>query len=146
MSEENKAILRRLFDEVWNGRNLNAIPEIYSPDFVAHYPPPVDFGEGLEGLRATLDLVWGAFPDYHEEVHQMVAEGDYVSAWYTITGTHEGQFGPAEPTGKRIEVDEIAIFKLRDGKVVGQRGVIDTLSMLQQLGVLPPLPGAEEPA
>lgn len=145
MSEEIKRVVRRLFDDVWNGRNLDAIPEIYSPDFVAHYRPPVDFGKGLEGLRDMLKRVWTGFPDYHEEVHQMVAEGDYVAAWYTITGTNEGPFGPFEPTGERIEVDEMAIFKVCDGKVVEQRGIIEILPMLQQLGVVPTMPGGEGP-
>ena len=136
MTEQNKAVVRRLFDEVWNRGNLGVIPELYGTDFVAHYRPPTDFGEGLEGVRAIVRRVRTAFPDYHEEVRLMIAEGEYVVVWFTITGTNEGNLGDSPPTGRRIEIEEIAIFRLRDGKVVEQRGIPERLLLLQQLGLL----------
>jgi len=145
MSEKNKAVVKRLFDEVWNGGNLEAIPEIYANDFVAHYRPPIDFGDGLDGLRDVVERARTTFPDYHEEVRQMVAEGDYVAVWCTITGTNEGPLGPFKPTGKKIEIDEMAIFKIRDGKIVEQRGVVDLLPMMRQLGVSSMLTGDGKP-
>jgi ketosteroid isomerase-like protein len=134
MTEQNKAVVRRLFDEVWNRGNLGVIPELYGTDFVAHYRPPTDFGEGLEGVRSS--GACGPFPDYHEEVRLMIAEGEYVVVWFTITGTNEGNLGDSPPTGKRIEAEEIAIFRLRDGKVVEQRGIPERLLLLKQLGLL----------
>jgi len=136
MTEQNKAVVRRLFDEVWNGGNLGVIPDLYGTDFVAHYRPPIDFGKGLEGVRASVRRVRTAFPDYHEEVRLLIAEGEYVVAWFTITGTHKGNLGDAPPTGKRFEIEEIAIFRLREGKVVEQRGIPERLLFLQQLGLL----------
>jgi steroid delta-isomerase-like uncharacterized protein len=144
MTEQNKAVVRRLFDEVWNRGNLGVIPEIYGTDFVAHYRPPVDFGEGLDGVRAVVQRTRTAFPDYHEEVHLMIAEGEFVAAWFTITGTHEGNLGDAPPTGKRFEIEEIAIFRLRDGKVVEQRGIPESWLSRQQLG-LPSMLTQERP-
>ena len=136
MTEQNKAVVRRLFDEVWNGGNLDVIPELYGTDFVAHYRPPVDFGEGLDGVRAAVQRMRTAFPDYHEEVRLLIAEGEFVVAWFTVTGTHEGDLGHAPPTGKRFEIEEIAIFRLRDGKVVEQRGIPESWLLRQQLGLL----------
>lgn len=136
MTDQNKAVVRRLFEEVWNGGKLEVIPDLYGTDFVAHYRPPVDFGEGHEGVRAMVQRVRTAFPDYHEEVHLLVAEGEFVVAWFTITGTQEGPLGEAPPTGKHVDIDEIAIFRLRDGKVVEQRGIPETFLSLQQLGLL----------
>lgn len=139
MSEQNKSLIRRLFNEVWNQGKVEVIPEIYSPDFVAHYQPPIDFGKGLGGVQALIQRTRAAFPDYHEEVHLMVAEAEYVVAWFTGTGVNLGDTGPTLPTGKRIEVEEIAIFRLQGGKVVEQRGIPDRLALLQQLGRLPAL-------
>lgn len=78
-----------------------------------------------------------SFADYHEEVQQLVAEGDYVVVSLTTSGTQKGNWGPVPPTGKRVEFEEIAILKIGNGKVVSQRGVVDNLSVLRQLGVVP---------
>ena len=80
---------------------------------------------------------WTAFPDYHEELHQLIAEGNLVVAELTISGTQTGQWGGVPPTGKRIQFDEIVILEIKDGKVIRQRGVADNLTALQQLGVIP---------
>src|SRR5262245_37194204 len=106
-----------------------------------NYRPPTDFGAGREGVRALVQRMRTAFPDYHEEVRCMLAEGEFVAAWYTLTGTHQGPLeapalGCLPPTGKPFAVEEIAIFRVRDGKVVEQRGVVEVLPLLQQLGLL----------
>ena len=115
------------------------IPEFYTPDFVGDYRP-YGLREGHAGVRAMVEGAWRAFPDYHEEVHELIAEGDRVVLHLTISGTQLGQWGPLPPTGKRAEFDEIIILRIRDGKVVGQRGVVDNLSALRQLGVVPTPP------
>ena len=79
---------------------------------------------------------WEAFPDYHEELQELVAEGDLVVARFTISGTQKGQWGVLPPSGKRVVFDEITILQLREGKVVRQRGLSDNLAALRQLGIL----------
>lgn len=84
-----------------------------------------------------VERAWAAFPDYHEELHELIAEGPFVVARFTISGTQTGQWGILPPTGKRVSFEEILILELRDGRVVRQRGIPDNLAALRQLGVLP---------
>ena len=136
MSTENKKLVRKITEVIWNKRGLDRIPEFYAQDFVGDYRPYA-LREGHAGVRAMVEGAWTAFPDYHEEVHELIAEGDRVVLHLTISGTQQGQWGPLPPTGKRAEFDEIVILQIRDGKVVRQRGVVDNLSALRQLGVVP---------
>ena len=136
MTEQNKRLVREITEVVWNRRGLERIPTFYAPDFVGDYLPYA-LREGHEGVRAMVEGAWTAFPDYHEEVHELIAEGDRVVVHLTISGTQNGQWGPLGPTGKKATFDEIVILQIRDGKVVRQRGVVDNLSALRQLGVVP---------
>ena len=136
MSEENKRLVRGITELVWNRRGLDRIPEFYAVDFVADYRPYA-LRKGHEGIHDMVEGAWTAFPDYHEEVHELIAEGDRVVLHLTISGTQQGQWGPLPATGKRAEFDEIVILQIRDGKVLRQRGIVDNLSALRQLGAVP---------
>ena len=136
MSEQNKRLVRDITDVIWNGRDLDRIAEFYAPDFVGDYRPYA-LREGHAGVRAMIEGAWTAFPDYHEEVHELIAEGDRVVVHLTISGTQQGQWGPLPATGKRAAFDEIVILQIRDGKVLRQRGIVDNLSALRQLGAVP---------
>lgn len=98
MSEENKKLVREITEVVWNSRGLDRIPEFYALDFVGDYRP-YTLREGHEGIRAMVEGAWTAFPDYHEEVHELIAEGDRVVVHLTISGTQQGQWGPCRPPG-----------------------------------------------
>jgi steroid delta-isomerase-like uncharacterized protein len=135
VSEQNKRLVREVTDVIWNKRGLDRIPEFYASDFVADYLPYA-LREGHEGIRAMVEGAWTAFPDYHEEVHELIAEGDRVVLHLTISGTQQGQWGPLPATGKRAQFDEIVILQIRDGKVLRQRGIVDNLSALRQLGAV----------
>ena len=100
MSEQNKRLVREVTDVIWNKRGLDRIPEFYASDFVADYFPYA-LREGHEGIRAMVEGAWTAFPDYHEEVHELIAESDRVVLHLTISGTQQGQWGPLPATGKR---------------------------------------------
>ena len=136
MRIQNKELVREITEVVWNRRGLDRIADFYALDFVGDYRPYA-LREGHEGIRAMVEGAWTAFPDYHEEVHELIAEGDRVVLYLTISGTQQGQWGPLPPTGKRVQFDEIGILQIRDGKVLRQRGVVDNLSALRQLGVVP---------
>ena len=140
MSEQNKEIVRQLTAEIWNSRRLDRIPDFFSEDYVADYRPYAPLRQGHAAIRGMVERAWEAFPDYHEELHELIAEGPLVVARFTISGTQSGQWGVLPETGKRVEFEEIVILKLRDGKVVHQRGVADNLTALRQLGVLPAPP------
>ena len=136
MSEENKRLVREITEVVWNRRGLDRIPEFYASEFVGDYRPYA-LREGHQGVRAMVEGAWMAFPDYHEEVHELIAEGDRVVVHLSISGTQQGQWGPLPATGKHAEFDEIVILQIRDGKILRQRGVVDNLSALRQLGAVP---------
>lgn len=131
--EGNKGIVRRLF-EVWNTGNVDAIEELYAADYIADYRPYAPVMHGHDAIRGMVRRAHVAFPDYHEELEEMVAEGDKVVLRYTITGTQLGQWGPVAPTGKRVRFEEIVILRFVDGKVAEQRGLPDNLAALRQLG------------
>src|SRR5262249_38388897 len=133
-----KRTVVRLFDEVWNGRRLDVIEELYSPDFVADYRPYAALREGLDGVRQMMEGAYATFPDYHEELLAMVAEGDRVAVHLRITGTQSGHWGPLPPTNRRLEFEEMLMLTFdTDGRVVHQRGIVDNLHGLRQAGVMP---------
>jgi steroid delta-isomerase-like uncharacterized protein len=134
--ERNKAIVPRLF-EAWNTGNLDAIEELYAADYVADYRPYAPLRRGHDAIKGMVQRAHVAFPDYHEELEEMVAEGDKVVLRFTITGTQLGQWGPLPPTGKPVRFEEIVILRFVDGKVAEQRGIVDNLAALRQLGVVP---------
>jgi predicted ester cyclase len=137
VSEKNRMLVRELTEHIWNRRRLDLVADYYAPDFVGDYRPYAPLREGHDGIRGMVECAWTAFPDYHEELRELVAEGDRVVARFTISGTQRGQWGPLQPTGKRVEFEEIVILEMRDGKVARQRGIVDNVTALRQLGVLP---------
>jgi len=134
-SARNKAVVHELTEHIWNRRALNRIPEFYAPEYVADYRPYAPVREGHAAIRGMVERAWEAFPDYHEELHEVIAEGSFVVARFTISGTQSGPWGVLPATGKRVSFEEIVILELRDGKVVRQRGIPDNLTALRQLGV-----------
>lgn len=139
--EANRALVQRLLDDVWNAESPDAIPELYTEDFVADYRP---YGEPRHGHQAVRDMVSNAratFPDYHEELLEMVVEEERIAVRLRISGTQLGPWGPIPPTGKQISFEEMLILHIRDGRVAEQRGIVDNLSVLRQLGVVPVPPG-----
>jgi predicted ester cyclase len=96
-------------------------------------------------MKGTVRMITDAFPDNHHAVEEMIAEGDTVVVRCTLTGTHEGEFMGIPPTGRRIEVTEIHVYRLREGKAVEHRVGRDDLGAMRQLGVIAdavPEPGA----
>jgi len=134
--ELNKAVIPRLFD-MWNTCNLDLVEELYAADYVADYRPYAPLRYGHEAIRGMVQRAHVAFSDFHEELEELIAEGDKVVVRFTITGTQTGQWGPLPPTGKPVRFEEIVILRFVDGKVAEQRGLPDNLAALRQLGVVP---------
>jgi steroid delta-isomerase-like uncharacterized protein len=142
MSEENKAIVRRFIEEVWNNGNLDVIDELVSDDHIDHDPGREGTPGGREGMRAFVQMYRTAYPDTHIEFGELIAEGDLVAGPWTATGTHQGDLMGIAPTGKSIRVTGMGMDRVRDGKIVESWGNYDTLGMLQQLGAIPTPEGA----
>ncbi len=132
---DNKALICRLHEEVWNRGDVRAVDDIYAATFVAHYPGMPQW-EGPDGVRRVVAGIRRAFPDWHEDVQDVIAQRDRVVTRFISTGTHLGPFRGIAPTGRRVTVAETAVFRVAGGKVVEQWGALDTLGMLQQLGVV----------
>ncbi len=131
-------VVRRLFDEVWNGRRLDVVDELYAPDYVADYRPFAPLREGRGAVRDMVERAWTTFPDYHEELLSVLVDGDRAAVHLRITGTQDGAWGVVPPTGRHVEFEEMLILTFdAEGRVVHQRGVVDNLAALRQLGVMP---------
>ena len=135
--EENKATVRRYYDEVLNDRHFAALDETHVVNFVHHDPSnPADI-KGLEGVKQRLAEITSAFPDFHYAIEDIIAEGDEVVVRWTAGLTHKGEFEGIPPTGKRAVVQGVYIHRLADGKMVEDWAIRDTLGLLQQLGIIP---------
>jgi steroid delta-isomerase-like uncharacterized protein len=128
-------LVHRLHD-IWNTGNLDLIDSVYAKTFVAHWPTSSEVPErhGSDGIRFGVKRIRRAFPDWHEEVLDVFGSGDRVASRYLSTGTHGGTFWGIEATGRRIEIQEISIFRVKGGRVVEQWCMFDELARLQQLG------------
>lgn len=142
-SGTRKALVRRLH-EIWNTGDLSALEDVYAAEFVAHFPPSSELPErrGLDGVRRGVARIRSAFPDWHERVEDLVEEGDRVVSRYTSTGTHRGPFWGIPPTGHRISVAEISIFRVAGGRIAEQWCLVDELARMQQLGAFLQRPAA----
>ena len=141
-AEENKAIARQGYEAI-NQNNLDALDEVFASDIIDHNPSPGQ-GPGREGVKQFFSSLHTAFPDFHTNVEDMIAEGDKVVARVTASGTHHGEYLGIAPTGNRVEVSGIDILRIVDGKVVEHWGNYDDLGTLQQLGAIPE-PGQQAP-
>ena len=134
-AEENKALIRRLVDEVYNDNDLDVLDELVAQDIINHSAVP-EHQHGIEGFRHVNEWVRAAFSDVHYEIEDMIAEGDMVACRITVSGTQDGEFQGNPPTGKRFSVDHVHWHCLADGKLVERWAVRDDLGAAQQLGLL----------
>jgi steroid delta-isomerase-like uncharacterized protein len=132
--EENKALARRFFEEVWNQADESAIDRYIAENAGGNDP---DFGTGREAFRAQWKKWHAAFPDLHFEVEDVIAEGDKVVTRWVLTGTHKGEFQGIPATGQSIRVTGMSLDRLADGKIAEGFDGWDNLGLRQQLGVLP---------
>jgi predicted ester cyclase len=131
--EENKAIFRR-FIEAYNEHNLDLLDDIVDPDYVDPDYPQL---KGLEGLRQMMNMAFLAFPDYHESIEDIIAEGDKVWILLRYTGTHKGEFMGLAPTGKKLTSLAVDMYRFENGKIVwGKRVPTPDLAFFKQLGLI----------
>ncbi len=131
--EHNRQLVRQMNAEVWNRANLDAIDGLFTPDFVLHFLPDGSDTSGLEGLREHVQELHRAFPDWSEDIKRIVAERDMVVIHYVSSGTNQGQWLGRPPTGNRVQVNEMSIFRIEDGRIAEQWLLPDMASMEEQL-------------
>lgn len=139
--EDNKRLVRRLYEET-DKQNFAAIDEFFSADLIDHDPPPIpDLKPGLEGIKQAFKVFASAYPDGTHVIHDLIAEGDRVVVRVSGTGTQTGEFKGIKPTGKKVEMTGIVIYRFEGGKIVERWAQHNFLGfVMQQLGVVS-LPG-----
>ena len=136
--EENKAVQRRIAEEIFNEGNLAAADELIASNYVYRLPGRPDI-HGPEGFKQMVTMYRTAFPDLQVTIEDMIAEGDKVVHRLTMRGTHKGDFMGVAPTGKQVTLSALTVSRFEGGKEVEASSFMDTLAMYQQMGVAPPM-------
>ena len=136
---ENKAVITRFVEEVLNQGKLDHVEQLMLPDFVQLDPFPGQ-GPGREGVKGVVAAFRSAFPDMHWAIEEQVGEGEKVVSRLAFTGTHRGEFMGIPASGKRVHVKGVAVDRVAGGKMADSRVLMDTMSMMRQLGALPEPP------
>ena len=124
--------------QFFQGGDINGLDEVCAQDFVHH--GPVMMPPDLAGLKQIAPAFRSAFPDIELTIENLLAEGDRVVDLVTVRGTHLGEFNGIPPSGKRIEMQEIHIARVVDGKIVERWTQFDVFGLLQQIGGIPASP------
>ena len=130
--EQNRRIIRRLYDELFSKWNLPVIEELFSPDFVGHEMPP-GTPRGPAGVRQFYAGIRAGLPDVNLTPEDIIAEGDKVVVRWRARATHKGPFLDIPPTGASVSFTGIAIYRLSNGKVVERWVEVDLLGLARQL-------------
>jgi predicted ester cyclase len=121
MSEQNKALVRRYYEQVLNGRELDAVDEYFADERV------------VEGVRRGCFSYFTAFPDLHSNVDELIAEGDSVFCRSTMTGTHDGEYKGIPPTSRHISSESAEVYRIVDGKFAGYWCLSNVAGLMRQL-------------
>ena len=124
MLKQNKAMVRRLVEGINAGDIEGIVDELFAP-------------RAARRVKRLFSEFYSAFPDWREEIVELVAEGNTVAGRFRCSGTHQGEFLGESPTGKRMEVDEVFFFRVEDGMFVYFWGLEDSLNRMRQLGLIP---------
>jgi steroid delta-isomerase-like uncharacterized protein len=136
MSEQNKALMRRAVEAVWNREDFAVLKEIVADDFVIHADTPEAELHGVEGATQFVKMLHRAFPDIHFTIVDQVAEGDRVVTRWIAHGTHQGELFGMPPTGKKVTLSATDIDRVAGGKVVECWTTMDAATMMQQMGLV----------
>lgn len=135
-TDQNKITARKLVDEGYAKRNWKLLDETYAPDAINHDPNQPNLGKGAQGVKASMEPYFTAFPDLKIFVEREIAEGDLVAQHVRTIGTNTGQLNGMPATNKKTNVTGVITTKFKDGKVVETWALFDQLGLMQQLGVI----------
>jgi steroid delta-isomerase-like uncharacterized protein len=135
---DNKALVRRLFDEVWNTGNVALVDDLLAPSFVDHAAQMGGDDPTRDGFKTQVRLFRTAFPDGRSQIEDLIAEDDRVVARWTDGGTQRGEWMGVPPTGKRVTMSGIDVYRIEQGRIAEFWCSEDELGLLRQLGALQP--------
>ena len=136
MYSQNKDTVRRVAEEFWNKRNFDLIDELFLPEFHSLGPGPDDSAD-IKGFQEWAKMLFAAFPDFHVEINDLIAEGDSVAKIYHCRGTFKSDYMGIPPNNKPISISGISVYRLLNGKIKEITWGYDLLGMMQQMGAIP---------
>ena len=137
-AEQNKQVMRRYTEEVWNKGELNKVGEFVAANHKNHPSASApDFGQGPQAIGQLVSMYRTAYPDTKLTIEDQIAEGDQVVTRWTAIGTHQGELSGIPATGKQVKVTGIFVDRVMDGKIVESWAEFDALGMMQQIGAIP---------
>jgi steroid delta-isomerase-like uncharacterized protein len=136
-AEENKALARRELEEIFDARgNIDAAEEIYAPNYISHQPAGQEDIRGVQAIKEFAAGMRQAFPDSQVTIEEQIAEGDKVLTRFRTRGTHRGELWGIPPTGKEVQITNMSMCRIEEGKMVEEWPAPDRLGMMRQLGVI----------
>ncbi len=139
MGVDLKALAHRMYTEVISGGNLDLLDELIHDDFVEHEEMP-GMPSDKEAPRVFVTMMRAGFPDLQATIEDIVQEGETIVVRARMSGTHKGEFMGIPPTGNKVDFGFFDMVRFTDGKAIEHWGVTDTMTMMQQLGVIPEEP------
>lgn len=134
LEDQNQALVKRFYEEV-NRANIETLKEMLAPDFSQYNPSGSPNSISRDQWLKAMANIYKAFPDFHYDIQDIIARGDKVVVRTVFKMTHEGDWYGIPPTGNKIEVSEIFIIRIQDGKIAEEWGITDRLAAFQQLGM-----------
>ena len=135
-TDDNKQLMHSFTEQFWNRGNVAFADEIVAEDLI-HDQLPADWPRGREGFKRLVQTWRTAFPDLHEHLEFVLADGDRAVGRFRLTGTHRGPFYGLEPTGRRVDIQGVDVARIVDGKIVEYFYHEDTFGLFRQLGAFP---------
>jgi predicted ester cyclase len=133
-TNDNKTVIRRIFDDVINHGKIEVVDDLFDPEFQSTVPQGILDREGFKEYVRTWRV---GFPDVRCQVEDLIAEGDQVAWSVRASGTHTGEFMGIPPTGNTVDFDSLNLATVRDGRLYRHRVMMDLATMMRQLGVGP---------
>ena len=130
--ENNKVIMRRMIEEIWNKGNMSVADDLFSADHTS--PSAPDLPPGPDSVKMLASMFREAMPDYHMDIDLIFADEQKVAARFTQSGTHNGaELMGMKPSGRKATWTEIGVLRIKDDKIVESWYEVDMLSMINQL-------------
>lgn len=130
-ANQNIAVVKK-YHEVWSGGNLEDLDKIISPDFKAHFIGGFEY-QGIEGAKKCILETRNAFPDWKEELVDIIVQDNKVVTRHHSTGTHLGTWDAVDSTGNKVDIYEVEIYHLEKGRIVEQWGFWDEINLKKQM-------------
>lgn len=137
--ESNKQLVTRYYEELLNEGRLDIVDDLFTGEFLAEEPAEAGVLRGRGAVERAVTAYREGFSDFHEHVVHLLAEGDLVAARFRFTGTHDGTFLKAAPTGRQVSMVGMEIFRVENGRIADVWYAEPLHELFEQFGTIPPV-------